>query len=245
MKWLEGSLTLLRLGRMALAQVRVPEVLNPSSDQITDQFMDASEALIVARRGDFELLERTSFEAPMHVDGGEFEARAFWINLYNTLTLHAMHRAGIRQSVLERPDFFVRYAYRVGKYHFNLNDIEHGVLRGNRAPFLGRVPFVKDDPRVQFALSIDPRIHFALNCGALSCPPIRVYQGLHLTDQLDLAAQSYLQDAKLEGNTVWLPRLLTYYPKDFGDPLEYARTYRPDLPASSRVKFLPYSWDNI
>ncbi len=238
MKWLEDTKTLIRLGRMALAQVSTPQVLNASGDQL----MDASEALIIARRGDFALLERAEFEVPKHIAGIEHEARAFWINLYNTLTLHAMHHANIKESVLEQPSFFVRHAYRVGSYLFNLSDIEHGVLRGNRAPFLGRVPFIKADPRLQFALTIDPRIHFALNCGALSCPPIRVYQGLYLEDQLDMAAQSYLQDAKLEGSTVWLPRLLAYYPKDFGDPLRYARTYRPDLPASGSVKFLPYSW---
>jgi hypothetical protein len=241
MKWLEDSLTLWHLGRMAMARVREPEVFNASGQQ----FMDASEALIIARRGDFMALEQAEFEAPAHFKGGEHEARAFWINLYNTLTIHAMHRAAIKQSVLEQPDFFVRYAYRVGAHLFTLNDIEHGVLRDNRAPFLGRAPFVKNDPRVAYTLPLDPRVHFALNCGALSCPPIRVYQGLNLEDQLELSARSYLQESKLGGDTVWLPRLLTYYPKDFGNPLEYARTYRPDLPASSRVKFLPYVWKSV
>ena len=36
--------------------------------------------------------------------------------------------------------------------------------------------FEDKDPRSKVALSeLDPRIHFALNCGARSCPPIRVY----------------------------------------------------------------------
>ena len=43
-------------------------------------------------------------------------------------------------------------------------------------PASGKPEFDHDDPRLKVALKVlDPRIHFALNCGAKSCPPIRVY----------------------------------------------------------------------
>ena len=43
-------------------------------------------------------------------------------------------------------------------------------------PSAGKPEFASSDPRHQVALSsLDPRIHFALNCGARSCPPICVY----------------------------------------------------------------------
>ena len=35
------------------------------------------------------------------------------------------------------------------------------------------------------------RIHFALNCGARSCPPIRVYAAAKLETQLNTAARSF------------------------------------------------------
>ena len=49
-----------------------------------------------------------------------------------------------------------------------------------------------DDNRSMLAVELDPRIHFALNCGATSCPPIRVYSSSNLDSQLDRAAASFL-----------------------------------------------------
>ena len=49
-----------------------------------------------------------------------------------------------------------------------------------------------DDRRNCLVLDLDPRIHFALNCGAKSCPPIRVYSPPNLDSQLNRAAASFL-----------------------------------------------------
>ena len=48
------------------------------------------------------------------------------------------------------------------------------------------------DIRASLALTLDPRIHFALNCGAKSCPPIRVYSTPNLDSQLNRASASFL-----------------------------------------------------
>ena len=60
---------------------------------------------------------------------------------------------------------------------YSLHDIESGILRANRravASFFR--PFSKTDPRLAFALpEPEPMIHFALVCGAKSCPPIKTY----------------------------------------------------------------------
>jgi hypothetical protein len=224
------------VGRLLLSGLKRPklEVLNAGGMHR----LSAETALEAARAGNWTQLANSSFDAPTT----ELEARAFWLNLYNALTLHALHAAGIKQTVLERAGFFAAFAYRVSGLNFSLGDIEHGVLRGNRAALLSRAPFASGDPRASLVLPLDARIHFALNCGALSCPPIRAYEAGHLEAQLELAAQSYFSSAKLEGQTVWLPRLLDYYRSDFGDPLEFARRYRADLPEKARVRFDPYDW---
>ena len=72
--------------------------------------------------------------------------------------------------------------------------MEHGLLRRNRPhPATGVVPFTSDkDPRrAWMADQLDPRIHFALVCGAKSCPRIRVYHGATLDADLDAAARTF------------------------------------------------------
>lgn len=73
--------------------------------------------------------------------------------------------------------FFNTISYTIGGYTFALNEIENGVLRSNRKA-IGAVtkPFSKSDPRLKVALPApEPKIHFALVCGAKSCPPIKTY----------------------------------------------------------------------
>jgi len=60
---------------------------------------------------------------------------------------------------------------------YSLNDIENGILRSNRKPVAAfRRPFSNSDIRRHIALKeCEPRVHFALVCGAKSCPPIKTY----------------------------------------------------------------------
>ena len=113
---------------------------------------------------------------------------------------------------------WTRFAYDVGGLLFTLDDIEHGVLRCNRGhPKDGKAMF-NDKARKCLALKhLDHRIHFALNCGALSCPPIRIYQTDKLDEQLDKAAKSFnSQEISVVNGKVVLSKLLLWYKKDFG-----------------------------
>src|SRR5262249_52030906 len=91
---------------------------------------------------------------------------AFWINVYNALALHAIVALRIRRTVHEMRMFFSRVSYRIDGFVLSLDDIEHGILRGNRRrPFPPLRPFRRLDPRGALAITpVDPRIHFALNC---------------------------------------------------------------------------------
>lgn len=232
MSWLENTWTLLRLGVSLLARPSLTVLNSAANLEIS-----AAQALDLARAGDFLQLEKAAFQIPKQ----ELEARAFWLNIYNALTLHAMHTAQIKETVLESVGFYSKFGYQIQDFVFTLNDIEHGVLRHNQAVLL-QPPFGLHDPRMVFVLPLDPRIHFALNCGAVSCPPIRAYDAMLLDQQLELATSSYLENCRLEADTVWLPRLFAYYPKDFASPLEFARKYRPELPNTAKIKYLPYAW---
>ena len=79
------------------------------------------------------------FRLLLEIDGASFaglvsrEARlAFWINTYNALVTEGISAFGLRHSVWEVPDFFQRIGCRIGDRVFTADEIEHGVLRGNR-----------------------------------------------------------------------------------------------------------------
>ncbi|XP_015767391.1 PREDICTED: uncharacterized protein LOC107346125 isoform X2 [Acropora digitifera] len=149
------------------------------------------------------------------------EKIAFFLNIYNSLTIHglAVCENGIPDSVLEISRFWRRTAYNIGGYIFSLDDIEHGILRGNRPhPSDGRSLFAEGDPRDQFVVSnVDPRIHFALVCGAKSCPAIQVFTAKNLESGLAAAARSFCsQEVITDNNEVILSRIFLWYKTDFG-----------------------------
>ena len=146
---------------------------------------------------------------------------AFWINLYNVLSIHGVLALGIRESVMEIPSFFSVVAYRVGDLVLTLDDIENGVLRRNAPhPATGARLFNDDDPRLALSPSrVDPRIHAALVCASTSCPPVAFYEASKLDAQLELAALNYVaSDVEVDDidRVVRIPITFRYYQSDFG-----------------------------
>eukprot|EP00960_Hanusia_phi_P042458 755503-Hanusia_phi.AAC.7 len=46
-------------------------------------------------------------------------------------------------------------------------------------------------------VTADPRIHFALNCGARGCPPIRFYRGEDLDAMLSTATRAFCKSIEV------------------------------------------------
>ena len=85
------------------------------------------------------------------------------------MTIHGLVASPtLPSSVLEVEGFWRNTCYNIAGHVFSLDDIEHGVLRANTPhPSSSKKPFEKGDPRLEFVMSkVDPRIHFALVCGA-------------------------------------------------------------------------------
>ncbi|NOZ05866.1 MAG: DUF547 domain-containing protein [Chloroflexi bacterium] len=153
------------------------------------------------------------------------ERLAFWINLYNALVIDAVIAFDVQESVTEERfglfRFFRRAAYEVGGHRFSCEDIEQGILRSNRGnPYVPGPHFASTDPRAAWVMpQPDPRIHFALNCASRSCPPVGVYDAERIHDQLDLAAQNFV-DADVEvdedAGVVRLSSIFHWYAGDFG-----------------------------
>lgn len=165
----------------------------------------------------------------------ETELKSFFLNLYNVLSLHAFSLRSDRSTmtIMDKINLFALASYQVGPFVLSLNDIEHGILRCNRpAPILFqstqfRGSSVETDSRLRLSLLLDPRIHFAINCGSKSCPPISVFNDddVLLNQQLNLAARSFIaNDVEIyeEKRTIRLSKLFYYYKDDFG-PSDYDR----------------------
>ena len=167
------------------------------------------------------------------------ERVAFWLNLYNALFLHATHLRPLRLHLALNRGLFRAAAYRVGSRRYSLDVIEHGVLRrGARAPGARRPPLERGDPRRAAApAALDPRIHFALHCGARSCPPIHAYDAAALDRQLDDATRAYMAaecDLDQERARLVLPGLMRLYRADFGTREDAAAFAARMLPPEER-----------
>jgi len=154
---------------------------------------------------------------------------SFFVNLYNAMIVHANCVLGPPEdSPAGRAVFFSGKSgavYVIGGAKFSPDDIEHGVLRGNN-PHPSQPPIASSyllpwDERAILAIPyLDPRVHFVLNCGAASCPPIKIL-GDDPEPALATAAAAYLEgEIRLNNDKVYLPRLVLWYAKDFGLDLQ-------------------------
>ncbi|KAG7331142.1 hypothetical protein KOW79_005111 [Hemibagrus wyckioides] len=228
------------------------------------------------------------------------ERLAFFINVYNALVIHGYLRLGFPKNIWQRYRFFNYVSYLIGGEVFTLQDIENGVLRGNRKGIAQLLkPFSKNDPRLQGVQSYletvsvgagfhsnkaeatpeslesqdqlnkqvslpeaEPLIHFALNCGAKGCPPIRTYTSKDIGSQLRTAAEAFLEAddgciVESMKREVKLSQIFKWYKADFGDTDEQLlnwvlnhmrasqkKTSLKTLLSTGNVKvsYMPYDW---
>ena len=199
---------------------------------------------------------------------------AFCLNLYNIMIQHAFIKLGIGTTSSARSAIFKQVCYQVAgcagrdRIKLSLDDLEHGILRANtKHPYALRPQFTSK--RLAAVLSLrktDPRIHFALNCGANSCPPINYYTPDHLNEELELAAMSFCnQDSTINvneaKNEIAFSMILKWYRSDFnvsavgqlpqriipflrGDKKKTVERMVEKHGSNIKIKFLPYDWGN-
>ena len=148
---------------------------------------------------------------------------AFWINVFNAAVLRDAPELALALEDA-KPDvsgYFGRPRLRIHGQEYSLDDICHGVLRGNAAaPGSLRAPMPRDDPRLAHVpIALDERLHFALFRGARSSPAFRVFESGRLDVQLEEAATQYIRrtvELEADGRAIAVPKLLQWYAADFG-----------------------------
>jgi hypothetical protein len=106
----------------------------------------------------------------------------------------------------------------------------------------------------------EPRIHFALVCAAIGCPPLRSepYVGARLGEQLDDQLRRFLAEPEKNRydatkNTLHLSPIFKWYAADFTEPagslVLYVKPFLPEAqhtaltdPARVKVRFTDYNW---
>ena len=144
---------------------------------------------------------------------------AFWINLYNGFTQYFLKKDP--DSYQSRGKFFKAKQINVAGNIWSLDQIEHDILRHSKIKwslgYLNKI-FVSKKIKKLRVDHLDYRIHFALNCGAKSCPPIAFYDPNQLNKQLDVATRAYLTgEAEYDSikNTLALPAIMGWFRRDF------------------------------
>jgi hypothetical protein len=217
--------------------------------QLSQQFMYA------AKTGDttasfMQQLSAISYKDLVSQLSSDEEKKAFWINLYNGYTQALLKQNP--ESYNNRSQFFTSKQITIAGKKFSLDDIEHGILRRSKIKWsLGHLNklFPNKTEKELRVNELDYRLHFALNCGAKSCPPIAFYNPENINPQLELATKAYLQsEAEYDAatNTLKLPAILSWFRRDFGGKKKMVQLLKDKnlLPADTRpkIKFKPYDW---
>lgn len=177
--------------------------------------------------------------------------KAFWINLYNAFTQVILSKNPDKYK--NRGAFFGDKQIAIAGRTLSLDDIEHGILRHSKVKWsLGHLTklFPSSFEKKQRVDTVDYRIHFSLNCGAKSCPPIAFYSPEQLDKQLNMATKVYLQgeaEYNEKENTVALPAIMGWFRGDFGgkkkmvDLLHQLEIVPKDK--TPAVSFKKYNWN--
>ena len=155
------------------------------------------------------------------------EQLAFWINAYNALIIKGVIDHYPTKSVRKVKlfgGFFYRLKFQVADETYTLNQIEHDIIR------------------TEF---VDPRVHFALVCASLSCPPIEnnVFLPETIEEQLDEVTQKFItnpENVKIDRpkRRVNLSKIFKWYKEDFTEGYDGVPDFLADYLPSDDADFV-------
>ena len=155
---------------------------------------------------------------------------AYWINAYNALTIDLILRNYPTKSIKDIKDPWDQRLWQLGEKNYNLNDIEHEILRKMN----------------------EPRIHFVIVCASVSCPKLqnKAFTALNLEEQLTNATKEFLADTsknELTENNIKLSKIFKWFKKDFeqnGSLIDFFNQYSEvSISNSAKKSYKDYNWD--
>lgn len=179
-------------------------------------------------------------------------ATAFWINAYNFFMIDYIltHKEDgkIVSSVKDYGSFFNPYKVFSKKFitiagkPYTLDEIEKDILLGDGFKEKGW---------------FDTKVHFAVNCASVGCPPLRknIYTSQNLQTLLKENTEKALRTPRhlsLKGDTLYLTQLFEWYEDDFkresGTVIKFIQKYGPNdvikkINEKTNIDYIKYDWD--
>ena len=169
-------------------------------------------------------------ENPIQDDWSRKEKIAYLINVYNAFTVKLIADNYPLKSIMDlhggKP-WDVKWI-KLGDETYSLNQIENEILR----------PQFKES-----------RIHFAVNCAAISCPPLlnQAWTADNLDKLFDQQAEKFINNPafnKISTNHIQVSKIFEWYAGDFGDLIDYLNQYSSTkIKKGAKISFLEYNWD--
>ena len=159
----------------------------------------------------------------------ENEKLAFWINAYNALTVDLILKNYPLKSIKDIKKPWDQRLWKFGDKWFNLNDIEHKILRKMN----------------------EPRIHFAIVCASISCPNLlnEAFIAENLEEQLNKVTKSFLEDKTknvITQKKLQLSKIFKWFAKDFkvdGSLIDFLNLYSTlEISDKAKINYLDYDW---
>ncbi|MDQ2068830.1 DUF547 domain-containing protein [Natronospira bacteriovora] len=180
-------------------------------------------------------------------------ANAFWLNAYNFFMIaHILEEkpdGKLVESVWDyggrynplRKNVFERELFEIGGRQYSLDGMEKDTLLGD------------DFQERDWA---DARVHFAVNCASVGCPPLR--KQIYTADNLGALLAENTRRAlnterhlKVDGRTLYLTRLFDWYENHFkweADSVrDWIKAHADDrvgekIDETDRIRYISYDW---
>ncbi len=166
---------------------------------------------------------------PPQSNWSRHEKLAYWINVYNAFTVKLIvknHPVESITSLHSGKPWDVKWI-DIDSKTYTLNEVEHDIIR----------------PRFD-----EPRIHFAVNCAAQSCPPLlnAAYTADKLNTQLEQQTKKFINNSKynsISAGSVEVSKIFDWYKEDFNNLIAFLDKYtQTDIDSDAKVSYKNYDW---
>jgi len=155
---------------------------------------------------------------------------AYWINAYNAHTIKLIVDNYPVSSIkdLDGGNPWEIKRIKIGEKTYSLNQIEKEIL-------------IK-----QYK---EPRVHFAVNCAAKSCPPIinKAWTAENLESNLENSTSKFLNNPTYNDisnpKSIKISKIFDWYAADFGDVITFINKYaETPINSGAKISYNDYNW---